>query len=416
MAQLNKFIPTFWLTYWKKVSSKSFIFSTLFMIVIFIAVSNADKIYDFFDKSEDDITVISSSDKALATAFKDSYQKLEKNKKLKIVDFNKGKKGIKEEKYKILIDIKENKDKTLEAKVYSTEYADEDVMSAVRSTLTAFQSNNIAKSLNLSQENLNRIMSEAKVTDKVIKPNNANDNVSEQSKVLNTAIVYAGLFLIFIITLNYGSQIATEIAQEKSSRVIEMIITSISPITHLMAKISGVIAVAMTQMLIYVVAIVMCTYVFDLGETISKFGFTFDHENVRTLIYAIIFLILGLLIYISASAIVGSLTNRIEDIAQSIMPVTMLNMIAFYIAMFSLTKPDTMLVKVASYVPFFTPQIMLLRTISTKTSDVEIMIGIIICIVTIILLFLLSARIYKGSVFSTDKNIIKNFKRALKTK
>ncbi|UBH22370.1 ABC transporter permease [Macrococcus armenti] len=413
---MNKFIPTFWLTYWKKVSSKSFIFSTLFMIVIFIAVSNADKIYDFFDKSEDDITVISSSDKALATAFKDSYQKLDKNKKLKIVDFNKGESGIKDEKYKILIDIRENKDKTLEAKVYSTEYADEDVMSAVRSTLTTFQSNNIAKSLNLSQENLSRVMSEAKVTDKVIKPKNANDNVSEQSKALNTAIVYAGLFLIFIITLNYGSQIATEIAQEKSSRVIEMIITSISPITHLMAKISGVIAVAATQMLIYAVAMVTCIYVFNLGETISKFGFTFDHENVRILIYAIIFLILGLLIYISASAIVGSLTNRIEDIAQSIMPVTMLNMIAFYIAMFSLTKPDTMLVKVASYVPFFTPQIMLLRTISTKTSDIEIMIGIIICIITIILLFLLAAKIYKGSVFSTDKNIFKNFKRALKTK
>ncbi|TDM40959.1 ABC transporter permease [Macrococcoides canis] len=413
---MNKFIPTFWLTYWKKISSKSFIFSTIFMIIIFVGLSNADKIYDFFDKSEDDITVISSSDKALATAFKESYQKLDKKKKLKIVDFKKGEEGIKDETYKFLIDIKENEDKTIEAKVYSTEYASDSVMGAVRSTLTAFQSNNIAQSLNLSQDELSRVMSEAKVTDKVIKPKDANDNVSEQSKALNTAIVYAGLFLIFIITINYGSQIATEIAQEKSSRVIEMIITSISPITHLMAKILGVIAVAATQMIIYTIAIVICIYAFNLGETVSELGFTFGKENIRILIYAIIFLILGLLIYISSSAIVGSLTNRIEDIGQAIMPVTMLNMIAFYIAMFSLSNPDTLLVKVASYIPFFTPQIMLLRTISTKTSDFEIMMGIVICIIMIILLFFIAAKIYKGSVFSTDKSMFKNFKRALKTK
>lgn len=386
------------------------------MIIIFVGLSNADKIYDFFDKSEDDITVISSSDKALATAFKESYQKLDKKKKLKIVDFKKGEEGIKDETYKFLIDIKENKDKTIEAKVYSTEYASDSVMGAVRSTLTAFQSNNIAQSLNLSQDELSRVMSEAKVTDKVIKPKDANDNVSEQSKALNTAIVYAGLFLIFIITINYGSQIATEIAQEKSSRVIEMIITSISPITHLMGKILGVIAVAATQMIIYTIAIVICIYAFNLGETVSELGFTFGKENIRILIYAIIFLILGLLIYISSSAIVGSLTNRIEDIGQAIMPVTMLNMIAFYIAMFSLSNPDTLLVKVASYIPFFTPQIMLLRTISTKTSDFEIMMGIVICIITIILLFFIAAKIYKGSVFSTDKSMFKNFKRALKTK
>lgn len=386
------------------------------MIIIFVGLSNADKIYDFFDKSEDDITVISSSDKALATAFKESYQKLDKKKKLKIVDFKKGEEGIKDETYKFLIDIKENEDKTIEAKVYSTEYASDSVMGAVRSTLTAFQSNNIAQSLNLSQDELSRVMSEAKVTDKVIKPKDANDNVSEQSKALNTAIVYAGLFLIFIITINYGSQIATEIAQEKSSRVIEMIITSISPITHLMAKILGVIAVAATQMIIYTIAIVICIYAFNLGETVSELGFTFGKENIRILIYAIIFLILGLLIYISSSAIVGSLTNRIEDIGQAIMPVTMLNMIAFYIAMFSLSNPDTLLVKVASYIPFFTPQIMLLRTISTKTSDFEIMMGIVICIIMIILLFFIAAKIYKGSVFSTDKSMFKNFKRALKTK
>lgn len=229
---MNKFIPTFWLTFWKKVSSKSFIISTLIVILAIIALSNADKIYDFFDKSEDDITVISSEDKTLSTVFKDEYQKLDKKKKLKIVDLEAGKKGIKNEKYKVLIEIKENTDKTIESKVYTLDSLGTDELMQIQSTLTAFQSNNIAKSLNLAPDKLAKVLSQAKVDNEVIKPLDANDKVSEESKAVNTALVYAGIFLIFFITINYGSQIATEIAQEKSSRVIEMIVTSISPITH----------------------------------------------------------------------------------------------------------------------------------------------------------------------------------------
>lgn len=413
---MNKFIPTFWLTFWKKISSKSFIITTLIVILAIIALSNADKIYDFFDKSEDDITVISSSDQQLATVFKNEFQKVDKKKKLKIVDLEAGKKGIKNEKYKVLIDIKENSDKTLESKVYTLDSMGTNELMQVQSTLTAFQSNNIAKSLNLAPDQLAKVLSQAKVDNEVIKPMDANDKVSEESKAVNTALVYAGIFLIFFITINYGSQIATEIAQEKSSRVIEMIVTSISPITHLMAKIIGVIAVALVQMLIYGITILICIKVFNLNKTIENFGFQFTQENVRVLMYALIFLILGLLLYISLSAIVGSLTNRIEDIGQAIMPVTFLNMAAFYIAMFSLTTPDTLLVKISSFIPFFTPQVMLLRTISQKTSDIEIIIGIVLCIITIIALFYIAAKIYKGSVFSNDKSLIKNFKRALQTK
>ncbi|MCE4956691.1 ABC transporter permease [Macrococcoides caseolyticum] len=413
---MNKFLPTFWLTYWKKVSSKSFIISTAIVMLIIIGLSNADKIYDFFDKSEDDITVISSKNKQLASVFKDEFQKINKKKKLKIVTIEAGKKGIQSEKYKVLIDIHENKDKTIESKVYTLDSLGRNELSQIQSTLTAFQSNNIAKSLNLTPDTLAKVLSQAKVDNKVIKPLDANDKVSEESKAVNTGLVYMGIFLIFFITINYGSQIATEIAQEKSSRVIEMIVTSISPITHLMAKIIGVIAVAITQLLIYALTILICLKVFNLNKTIKNFGFEFTHENVRVLMYAIIFLILGLLLYISLSAIVGSLTNRIEDIGQAIMPVTFLNMAAFYIAMFSLATPDTLLVKITSFVPFFTPQVMLLRTISQKTNDIEIVIGMILCIITIILLFYIAAKIYKGSVFSNDKSLIKNFKRALQTK
>ena len=84
------------------------------------------------------------------------------------------------------------------------------------------------------------------------------DKVSEGQKIFNYALAYGIIFLMFFIVLNYASQIAMEIASEKTSRVIEMIITSISPIQHIFAKILGVIAVAVTQIILIVLMAVIC--------------------------------------------------------------------------------------------------------------------------------------------------------------
>ncbi|MFP3490286.1 ABC transporter permease, partial [Staphylococcus sp. SIMBA_130] len=82
-------------------------------------------------------------------------------------------------------------------------------------------------------------------------------------KGFNTMIVYAGVLLIFFIVFNYASQVAMEIATEKTSRVIEMIITSVSPVTHILAKMAGVVSVALTQISIFIVAGIICFLVFD---------------------------------------------------------------------------------------------------------------------------------------------------------
>lgn len=410
---MNKFFPTFWLTYSKKILSRSFLFVTLLTILIAVGVSNIDKIFDYFDHSEDDITVVSSPNAELQKNVITALKQSDKEMKVKAVTRSDGKKGIKNEKYKHLIDIQPAGQK-YKTTVYTKDTMDDNEMAAIQSVITPLQSAHVAQSLNIKPDEMQQLSAQAEVKNTVLDKKNA--NMDEASKGTNTGIVYAGIFLVFLLTVNYGGQAATDIAMEKSSRVIEMIVTSVSPVTHIMSKIVGIVAVALTQMLIIGLAIIACIYFFDLGHTLDTYGLKFDHSSVRIIIYTIIFLLLGLLINISLSAIVGALTNRVEDIGQAIMPVTFLNMAAFYIAMFSLATPDTMLVKVSSYIPFFTPMVMLLRTTSAKTSDMEIIIGIVICIVTIVLLLMLAARIYKGSVFSYGKGLVKNFRQALQMK
>lgn len=410
---MNKFFPTFWLTYFKKVSSRSFIYTTLLLMLVLIGLSNMDRIIDFFDNSEDEMTAVSSSSESLQDNFITAYQQTDKELNLKKMSLSKGKQGVKDEDYERLIHLTESGDQ-IQAEVYTKNDAGESEIAPVQAVVTSLQSNKAAQSLNLSADDVNKLTAQAEVKNKVL--SDSGKNVNEDVKGLNTMIVYIGVFLIFFITINYGSQAATDIAMEKSSRVIEMIVTSVSPVNHIMAKIIGIIAVALTQIVLLGLTIAACIYLFDLNDLIKELGLKYSGETTRIIIYAVIFLLLGLLINISISAIVGALTNRVEDIGQAVMPITFLNIAAFYIAIFSLGNPDTTLVKISSYIPFFTPMVMLLRTLSQETGDLPIIIGIVICIVTIVLLLLLAARVYKGSVFSYGKGLVKNFRQALQMK
>ncbi len=93
----------------------------------------------------------------------------------------------------------------------------------------------VAGELNINKEDLQKLQAQSKVDNKVIS-NDEVDKVSEGQKIFNYALAYGIIFLMFFIVLNYASQIAMEIASEKTSRVIEMIITSISPIDIFLLK------------------------------------------------------------------------------------------------------------------------------------------------------------------------------------
>src|SRR5699024_10761339 len=90
-----------------------------------------------------------------------------------------------------------------------------------------------------------------------------------------------------------------------------------------------------------------------------------------------------------------------------------ISLAGFYIAMFSIGTPDTMLVKITSFVPLLSPMVMLLRTISDTTPEWHILLGILISIVTCIFLLIFATKTYRGNVLTYDKGLIKNFKNVL---
>ncbi|MEB7658368.1 ABC transporter permease [Mammaliicoccus vitulinus] len=410
---MNKFWPTFNLTYMQKVKSKSFIIMTAIFMIFIFALSNVDKIIDLFDNSSKTVAIQTDND-MIYNVLEKQYKQSDDIKKVEKVSLEKGKKGVKDKKYKRLIQVNVKGEK-VDGTIYEKGSVSESEKMRLQSTLSQMQSSLTAQKLNLSEDDLKTLNTPSDVKTEEIKSSDdkQTSDINPKVQALNIAVVYIILLLSFFITLNYANQIGTEIATEKTTRVIEMIVTSVKPSIHVSAKILAIIAVAFTQIFFVILAMVISIFAFDLKGLFESAGVEYGPETTRIIIYGVVFLTLGVISYISLAAILGALTSRIEDLAQSMMPVTFVSIGAFYIALFSISNPDTMLVKVTSFIPMLSPMVMLLRTTSETTPEWHLILGIVISVITCIVLLVFAAKTYRGSVLTYEKGIIKNLKNAL---
>ncbi|MGO2109114.1 MAG: ABC transporter permease, partial [Staphylococcus equorum] len=323
---------------------------------------------------------------------------------------------VKNEKLDKAYVIKLSEDKKLSGKILSKDTVSEQDKQKLKATLSTIQTQFVAANLNLSQDELQQLQSQSEVTSEVLADNANNSNLSEAQKGFNTMIVYAGVMLIFFIVFNYASQVAMEIATEKTSRVIEMIITSVSPVTHILAKMAGVVSVALTQISIFIVAGIICFLLFDIGDMLKGFNIEPNELTVQLIVVGIISMIIGILSYIILASILGSITARIEDINQSLMPMTLISMIAFYISLFSIMNTDTLLVKITSFIPLLSPFVMFVRASTPDVAIWEIILSMIISIITIFILLWVAVRSYKDTILSFDKGFMSSVKRMFSKK
>ncbi|MDG0823026.1 MAG: ABC transporter permease [Staphylococcus equorum] len=412
---MDKFFATFSLTYKSKVKTKSFVIFTAIVILLMVGAANINKIIDLFDDGPDKVGVVSSNNE-IYKVIKSQGDQLDEGADFKQLSEKQAKSQVKNEKLDKAYVIKLSENKKLSGKILSKDTVSEQDKQKLKATLSTIQTQFVAANLNLSQDELKQLQSQSEVTSEVLADNANNSNLSEAQKGFNTMIVYAGVMLIFFIVFNYASQVAMEIATEKTSRVIEMIITSVSPVTHILAKMAGVVSVALTQISIFIVAGIICFLLFDIGDMLKGFNIEPNELTVQLIVVGIISMIIGILSYIILASILGSITARIEDINQSLMPMTLISMIAFYISLFSIMNTDTLLVKITSFIPLLSPFVMFVRASTPDVAIWEIVLSMIISIITIFILLWVAVRSYKDTILSFDKGFMSSVKRIFNKK
>jgi ABC-2 type transport system permease protein len=218
---------------------------------------------------------------------------------------------------------------------------------------------------------------------------------------------YIIIFMLYMAIMMYGQMVAMSVATEKSTRAMEMLITSAKPVNLIFGKVFGSGLAGLTQM-----AAILGTSVIFYNMNQSYWGGNFViagmfNIKVDVLIYSLTFFILGYFLYSFIFGALGSLATRTEDVNVSIMPVTMIFVIAFMIVMFSMSSGniDSTLMKIVSYIPFTSPMAMLARITMGEVPTIGVIISIVILILSTIGIGYLSAKIYQIGVLLYGKTL-----------
>lgn len=412
MLLLNSFWIILFHTFLSKFKTKSFLITTAITLILVIGLTNLTTIIETFS-GEDEKTEVAVIDQSssLLPVIQEAIQTM--NEDVKLISFEESeelaKKEVEEGNYSGLLIVDVDSSKLPVATYYTMDIAESSLSDNLLNSIQLVKNQLAANQLNLTNEQLvklNEPVSFEKIA--LVKDAKTEEELSQAR-----GLVYILLFLIYFAVVLYSGMIATEVATEKSSRVMEILISSVSPIKHMFAKILGVGLLSLTQLaLLMIVGYFSLTSNDSMGSMEGFLGFS--EVPVSTIIYAAIFFILGYFLYATLAALLGSLVSRIEDVQQMITPMTLLIVAGFMIAMFGLSAPDNTFVTITSYIPFFTPMLMFMRVGMLNLPFWEPILGIIILVATIMILAIFGARVYKGGVLMYGKsNSYKDIKKAL---
>jgi ABC-2 type transport system permease protein len=238
---------------------------------------------------------------------------------------------------------------------------------------------------------------------------------SESQMQMAYVLVYALLFLIYMGVIGFGNMVAMEITAEKSSRVMEVLIASVSPIKQMFGKIVGICLLGLAQIAMFLVVAAINLNLPHNAKMIGQLHLSLSDLPLELIAYFLIFYLAGFFIYATMFAAVGSLVSRTEEVGQSIMPVTYLIIAAFMIAMYGLNNPTAPFVVAMSYVPFFTPLLMFERIGLASPALWEIWLSIAELLASILGLGWLAAKIYRTGVLMYGKRpSLRELRKAMK--
>jgi ABC-2 type transport system permease protein len=226
----------------------------------------------------------------------------------------------------------------------------------------------------------------------------------EEAVFQSQALVYVLLILLYGTTVMYGLSVAMGVVYEKSSRVMEILITSVRPIELMLGKIFGIGLVGLAQYALWVTAGFVGLFLSSrLGH--SGVGAQLDLASVppTTLIAFLVFFVLGYLVYAALYAALGSLVNKTEDVNSVTTPITLMLVATYLLSLLALGNTDADYVKVLSFVPFLSPMLMFIRVALSNPAPWEPLLAIVLLIASIFLFAWLAAKIYRVGVLLYGK-------------
>lgn len=215
-----------------------------------------------------------------------------------------------------------------------------------------------------------------------------------------TAILFAnaGIILMFIGIFTYGTWVLTGVVEEKQSRVVEVVLSTVRPRNLLIGKVLGIGILALAQLTVLVIAGVAAAQISG--------RLTLPATTVDAVAMLLVWFILGFVFYSTAMGFLGSLTSRMEEASNASLPVTMTATASYMASILLVTQdPSGTLARVMTFLPPAAPMVVPLRAALGAIEPWEIALSMTVMMMSIWALFIVGGRVYAGAVLQTGGRI-----------
>ena len=424
-----------------RVKKKSFIFTTILTPLLFAALMVVPSLIALYSSGEEGQMVKVVDESGIVMPYLESSKEIIFEQAAPEESLASLKENFKDSGLFAIIGISPlDSNKNLTITAYSEKQLNIDLQSQIRKSVNKAVEDNKLKAYNIPD--LDRVLKDIE-SDVKMNTYTLDEQTGEEKESMveiYMGIGYIASFLIYRFIFMFGSMVMRSVIDEKTTRIVEVIVSSVKPFQLMLGKIIGVAAVGLTQFLIWVVltfAIVTgvsaavgvdkiqesVTAGMPVEQVMEEMNVqNIDMQNleveesefdgilralrevnyIKIVVCFLIYFLLGYLLYSGMFAAVGSAVDNEADTQQLILPVTMPLIIGLFIMLHTFQYPDSSLSFWASVIPFTSPMVMMAR-IAYGVPAWELALSIGLLIVTFLILTYISGKIYRIGILMYGK-------------
>ncbi|MBA3243420.1 MAG: ABC transporter permease, partial [Acidobacteria bacterium] len=285
-----------------------------------------------------------------------------------------------------------------EAELYARNTGDMITLSVLENRLSRAVIEQRMRDENINQQRIRELSEDVRVSkDKVTAAGTKKDDGSSFFFAIGV-----GTFVL-IAMLMYGQAILSAVVEEKTTRIVEVLFSSVDAFTLLAGKLVGVSLVALTQFTIWALMFLLVA-LYGIGAmAMGGMQVTLPSIPPQALVYALLFFMLGFFVYATIYAVIGSIVTTEKEASQIVIPVSFLPVVAIYLAFPVIRSPGSAFSFWVSMVPFFSPVTMLVRVVTETPPFWQIALSLFFGVAVVVLMVWVAARIYRTGMLMYGK-------------
>ena len=420
----------------RKINTKWFVIANIIFAVIIIGLLNMDAIISFFGGDFDQAQLIYVQDNTdrtydILTSQNDAYKNLtdDSENAFKLEKTTKSSEEIfkdEENKDAWYLTIDNDNENYIKATLTSEGYINTSSYAGISTIINNTKTVIAMEESNISSEELAKISSPINLERKILDEDKKSED--ENAQMIMSTVFPILILPFFALTMFLVQMVGAEINDEKTTRGMEIIISNVPPKIHLFSKvIASNLFVFLEAALLVIYAIIGFVIRTLIGGSVSTVDFDISSmldmilksDIASSLAYiiplTIILMILTFIAYAILAGILASMTTNTEDFQQMQMPIVIISLVGYYLAMMAGLFDGSIFIKVLSFIPFISAILAPSLLILGQIGIFEVVIAIILLIITIWLLLKYGMRIYRVGILNySSKDLWKKMFKALK--